>query len=55
MILVKFFGANHSIIMSILSKSLMIVICHEQPERFAQGCSFDMSDLSDSLTVAHLS
>ena len=29
--------------------------CHEQHERFAQGRSFVLSDLSDSLTVAHLS
>ena len=31
------------------------LICHERPKRFAHGCSFDMSDLSDLLTVAHLS
>ena len=31
------------------------LICHEQPEQFAQGRSFDMSSLSDSLTVSHLS
>ena len=27
------------------------LICHERPEQIAQGCSFVMSDLSDSLTV----
>ena len=27
--------------------------CHEQPERFAHSCSFVLSDLSESLTVAH--
>ena len=37
--------ANHS-------RSL---ISHEQPEQFAHGASFDMSDLSDSPTVTHLS
>ena len=31
------------------------LICHEWPEQFAHSCSFNMSDLSDSLTVAHLS
>ena len=31
------------------------LICHEQPERFAHGRSFVLSDLSDSLTVSHLS
>ena len=31
------------------------LICHEQPERFAHGRSFDLSHLSYSLTVAHLS
>ena len=49
MILVKFFWwatwANRS-------RSL---VCHEWPKQFTHGCSFDMSDLSDSLTVAHLS
>ena len=34
------------------SASLM---CPEQPERIAHICSFVMSDLSDLLTVAHLS
>ena len=32
-----------------------LLICHEHPERFAHGRSFDMSDLNDLLTVAHLS
>ena len=27
------------------------LICHEQPEQFAQSCSFDVGDLSDLLTV----
>ena len=31
------------------------LICLERPERFAHGRSFPLSDLSDSLTVAHLS
>ena len=31
-----------------------LLIYHEQPEGVAHGCSFVMSDLSDSLTVAHL-
>ena len=31
------------------------LICHEQPEQFAHGRSFVLSDLSDSLKVAHLS
>ena len=30
-------------------------VTHEQPEQFAHSRSFDMSDLSDLLTVAHLS
>ena len=30
-------------------------ICHERPERFAHGSSFVLSNLRDSLTVAHLS
>ena len=30
------------------------LICHERPEQFAQSCSFDVGDLSDSLTVFHL-
>ena len=33
----------------------LLIICHEQPERFTPSRSFDMSDLSDLLTVAHLS
>ena len=31
------------------------LIYHERPERIAQGRSFDMSDLSNWLTVTHLS
>ena len=31
------------------------LICHERPGGFTHGCSFNMSDLSNSLTVAHLS
>ena len=33
----------------------LLIICHERPERFTPSRSFDMSDLSDLLTVAHLS
>ena len=32
-----------------------LLIYHERPERIAHGCSFVMSNLSDSLMVAHLS
>ena len=32
-----------------------MLIYHELPERFAHSCSFDMSDLSHSLTVTPLS
>ena len=32
-----------------------LLICHELPERFDHGRSFDTSDLSNLLTVAHLS
>ena len=32
-----------------------LLIYHERPKGFAHGCSFVMSDLRDSLTVAHLS
>ena len=32
-----------------------ILIYHERPERITHCCSFFMRDLSDSLTVAHLS
>ena len=31
------------------------LFCPEHPERFSHGCSFVMSNLSTSLTVAHLS
>ena len=34
---------------------LWLLIFHDRPERFAHSRSFDMSYLSDSLTVAHLS
>ena len=44
MILVKFF-----------EQMAHLLIYHEQPERIAHSCSFVMSDLSNSLTVAHLS
>ena len=67
-ILVNFFWANHSFfvskqeICSITHLSWVtwanhsrLLICHDRPERFAHGDSFDMSHLSDSLTVAHLS
>ena len=30
------------------------LICHEWPEQFTHSCSFNISDLSDSLTVAYL-
>ena len=30
-----------------------LLIFGEQPERFAHGCSFPLSDLSDSLMVTH--
>ena len=33
----------------------LLIICHERPEQFTPSRSFDMSDLSDLLTVAHLS
>ena len=45
----------YSFIMSALSKSLTVALCHEQPERFTHGCSFVMRNLSNSLTVAHFS
>ena len=32
-----------------------LLIFHEQPEQFAHGRSFDMSNLSDLLTVLHMS
>ena len=40
--------------MSNLSNSLMVAFCLERPERFAQGRSFVLSDLSKLLTVAPL-
>ena len=45
----------HSFLVSNLSNSLSSLIFGEWPERFAHSHSFDISDLSDSLTVAHLS
>ena len=42
---------NRSFIMSNLSKSLF---WYEQPEQFAHSHSFVLSDMSKSLTVAHL-
>ena len=57
MILVKSFGATCSfahlswVTWANWSQSL---ICHERPERLAHSCSFDMSNLSYLLTVAHL-
>ena len=38
-----------------MSDSLTSLISSEQPEQFAQNRSFPLSDLSYSLTVAHLS
>ena len=45
----------HSFLVSNLSNSLSSLIFGERPERFAHSHSFDISDRSDSLTVAHLS
>ena len=39
----------------LLKKTSNSLIYHEQPERIAHSCSFFMSDLSDLLTVTHLS
>ena len=50
----SFFAKNEWMSNS-LKKTSDSFICHEQPEWFAHGRSFNMSDLSDSLTVAHLS
>ena len=36
-------------------RSLTVAHFHEQPERLAHSHAFDMSNLSDSLTFAHLS
>ena len=62
--------SHRSFLVSVLSDSLTLLtkilakkfdliayslICHERPEQFANGHSFDMSDLSDLLTVAHFS
>ena len=33
------------------SESLLSLFCHQRPERVAHGCSFVMSDLSESLMV----
>ena len=43
---------RESLIRSFIMSNL---ICHELPEQFAHCRSFDMRDLSDLLTVAHLS
>ena len=54
----QIFWANHSFAhLSWVNKAnrSQSLIFHEWPERFAHGCSFDMSDLIDLLTVAHLS
>ena len=36
------------------SKSLPPLFCHERPEQITHGCSFIMSNLRESLTVALL-
>ena len=41
--------------LSKMSNSLTSLISSERPEQIAHGCSFLVSDLSDSLRVAHLS
>ena len=43
-----------SFLVSEMSDSLTSLISSERPERFAHGRSFVLSDLSESLTVAHL-
>ena len=43
------------ILVNFLERIAHSLIYHERPERIAHGCSFFMCDLSDSLTVAHLS
>ena len=69
-ILVKFSWANRSfahLSWVTWANCSQTLICHEWPEQFAHGCSFDMSNLSNllshsfvlsnlskSLTVAHL-
>ena len=68
MILVKFFWANRSFIMSNLSKTLTVahlswvswaihsrsLFWYVWPDWLAHSHSFVLSDLSESLTVAHL-
>ena len=39
----------------LLIKASDLLNHHERPEQIPHSCSFSMSDLSDSLTVAHLS
>ena len=43
-----------SFLVSDLSNSLTLLIFGGRPERFAHSCSFVLSNLSESLTVAHL-
>ena len=45
----------HSFLVSEMSDLLTSLISSERPERIAHGHSFPLSDLSDSLMVAHLS
>ena len=57
----EFFWANCSFFVSkkinerLLKKPSNSLICPEQPQQIAHISSYVMSDLSDSLTVAHLS
>ena len=55
MFLAKFFFANRSFLVSEMCDLLTSLISSERPEQIAHGCSFPQSDLSDSVTVAHLS
>ena len=53
----QIFGSNRSfahLSWAIWANPSQSLICHEQTERFTHGCSFNISNLSDSLTVAHL-
>ena len=53
----KIFWANHSFahfLWATWANRSWLLICLERPERFAHGCSFPMSNLSNSL-IAHLS
>ena len=45
----------HSFLVSEMSDLLTSLISSEQPEQIAHGRSFPLSDMSNSLTVAHLS